>query len=314
MLRAKGLAIAVFGILMGLSYATTRASSADRRADSDLPTVLSDAPQTQNGVSKAMARFHHGNAKHRTLECGKCHKISPEKIDDTQFPGHQACIDCHNLALEALSRPVLFCGICHQGRPVSTTQAALFQYPKPNVKSQFGIAFSHPSHTKPEPIPEVNVYVASKSVTVGGDRQPLCMDCHTSLPQLIQGKPEITSATGHPACFACHGQNAIKPPTMFQCGECHKLDTPGYPHLFGSVDQFRHADHIYDTRPVLKINAGIKKSADYLCSECHVSAAKAVSLSQISLPQVQYCNDCHNGRLGLPDALARHVVNSLQAH
>ncbi|MGH9765110.1 MAG: hypothetical protein ACREAC_30105, partial [Blastocatellia bacterium] len=220
-------------------------------------------------------------------------------------------IECHNFALEGIARPVTFCGICHQGRPISKTQAALFKYPKPNIPSEFWVAFSHPSHLKEQMGTAVTVNVSAQSVVVGGDRKPLCMDCHSSPTIPVIRRPEVTTATGHPSCFACHGDRPIKPPSMFQCGACHKLDGPRYPHFWDAVKDFKHSDHIFDTRPVLKINASQVKPRDYLCSECHTSTVQAASLNQITLPRAQYCSDCHNGRLGLPDPLARTAVQNL---
>jgi hypothetical protein len=50
-----------------------------------------------------------------------------------------------------------------------------------------------------------------------------------------------------------------------------------------------------------------------LCRECHQSVVGAESLAQIKLPEENYCGQCHNGRLGLPDALDRSVLDSLRS-
>ena len=69
--------------------------------------------------------FPHGKDKHKTLECSKCHSIAVSRIDVKEFPNHGACAGCHNLALESLAKPVIFCGVCHNGRPLSKSQSAL---------------------------------------------------------------------------------------------------------------------------------------------------------------------------------------------
>ncbi|HKV41984.1 MAG TPA: cytochrome c3 family protein [Blastocatellia bacterium] len=274
-------------------------------------------------ATREAARFPHGKAKHRTLECSKCHMITAGKIDEDRFPGHAACITCHNFAVEALARPSTFCGICHDGRAISKNQPALFRYPKPVVGSDFGIEFSHVSHEKPEAQPAIVVRLPLQEVQVGGMRQPLCIDCHngpgaglapssrmTQAQSSVQ--PEISTATGHPSCFACHGEKPVALPSLNQCNACHKLDAPRYPRLYGIVRDFKHPDHVYDTRPVLKVDAAIPRAPDYLCSQCHDSATKAARLDQIRLPGTSYCNDCHNGNLGLPDPLEQRVLDSLK--
>src|SRR5262249_46820424 len=271
----------------------------------------------QTSITKEQAAFPHSKEKHRTLECSKCHKIEPGNIDETRFTGHASCLGCHNLAVETLMRPVTFCGICHSGRPISKQQTALFKAPKLTNSRDFGIAFSHPAHLKTRPSsgvsrPSLNNPLLNVSV-LGGDT-PRCDDCHKANDAMARAGnvPEINSATGHPSCFVCHGDQPIAKPAMSQCGECHKLSGPRYPHYYGTVRDFKHPEHVYDTRPIIKAEVRFPRAPDYLCSECHQSAAKAASLSEIRLPQLEYCNQCHNGRIGLPDPLSKQVTDSLR--
>ena len=101
-------------------------------------------PSLQSGAS-----FPHDTKGHKALDCAKCHTISPGQIDVKKFPGHLSCTPCHNFASEFFIKPVAFCGICHEGRAVSKSQSALFEFPKKGVRTDFGIDFSHPSHIKP---------------------------------------------------------------------------------------------------------------------------------------------------------------------
>src|SRR5262249_21720050 len=55
--------------------------------------------------------FNHASAKHKTLNCNQCHKLTVEKSEVTRFPGHAACASCHNFSDEGLKRPDKFCGI-----------------------------------------------------------------------------------------------------------------------------------------------------------------------------------------------------------
>ena len=276
--------------------------------------------QRQTAITKEQAKFPHGRDKHKTLECSKCHKIEPGNIDETRFTGHASCLMCHNLAVEDIMRPVTFCGICHNGRAVSKQQTALFKYPKVTGATDFGIAFSHPAHLKPRASGGLNRASLNNpllNVSVLGGDTPRCDDCHkpneiggpNTAPQKI---PEMNSATGHPSCFVCHGDQPLARPAMSECGACHKLGGPRYPHFYGTVKDFKHPDHVYDTRPIIKAEVRFPRPPDYLCSECHQSATGAASLAEIRLPQPQYCIQCHNGRIGLPDPLSQQVIDSLR--
>jgi hypothetical protein len=274
-------------------------------------------PERETVVTRELAAFPHGKPKHKTLECSKCHKIEPGKIDETRFTGHASCLGCHNFAVEDIARPVTFCGICHNGRAVSKQQSALFKYPKNAVRSDFGIRFGHPSHLKLRNIAafdrsSLNNPLLNLSVLGNGDT-PRCDDCHKANDNAaMRSMPEIGTATGHPSCFVCHGEKPLAKPAMSECAECHALNGPHYPHYYGIVKDFKHPDHVYDTRPIIKAEVRFPRAPDYLCSECHQSAARAASLAEIKLPQVEYCNQCHNGRLGLPDALSKEVSDSMR--
>jgi hypothetical protein len=270
------------------------------------------------------ARFKHGIEKHRTLTCAQCHTLTPERIEVEAFPGHAACVNCHNLAGEAMTRPRVFCGVCHEARPITKSDPALLRFPRRgeggSVPSEFGIGFSHPAHLKAQSAGPACRATAIKQITLttpsAAGRSPLCTDCHrrTESP----ATPEMTLDTGHTTCFQCHCEQPLKPsgqavmPSMYECAQCHQLAGARSPRLSGLVREFRHQDHELDTRPRRKAEAQRARAADYLCLECHQVVTTAASLGEIKLPEERQCLACHNGRVGLPDALAREVVESLR--
>lgn len=343
-IRIGVLACFVAGML-GLSLHTSRADAAN-----------TDDIAPQAGLSRDRAFFPHDKPGHRKVDCSKCHTITPQQIDETRFPGHVACVTCHNLALEAISRPVTYCGICHNSQVITKAKPALFLYPKPGGVRDFGMDFSHPAHLKPRqpsglPVTtsglseqlerpravsgeEASQVRASHTGSVqqassedsgsfqgGGWLQkasfsqntviPTCFDCHKPAQQIGRRTVDFITNVGHPACFVCHGAKPIAQPSMFQCAGCHQLNGPKYPNLYGTVVKFKHSDHVYDTRPIIKAQTVFPRAPDYLCSECHSSAAMATRLSDIKLPQENYCVQCHNGRIGLPDPLEKQVLDSL---
>jgi hypothetical protein len=261
-----------------------------------LGSVREQAESTQEN-RREQASFPHNKPEHRKIECSKCHTVTVDRPNVDAMPGHSSCISCHNFAAMAFStEPVMFCAICHNGRPGSKLQAALFRFPKPGIRGDFGNDFSHPGHLKP---------------VEGRGSVPRCADCHQRLATPIGGR-EMSVQTGHTSCFKCHGEKPVKPPSMNQCAECHLIDGPRSPNLFRRVRGFKHADHELDTRPRFKKELQQTRVPDYLCSECHKSAALAENLGDIKLPEASHCNQCHTGKPGLPDPLAGEVLDSLR--
>jgi hypothetical protein len=260
-------------------------------------------------ASRALASFPHDAKGHKTLDCAKCHTISPAQVDVRRFPGHLACTPCHNFAAEFFIKPNGFCGVCHEGRPVSRSQAALFGFPKSKVKTDFGMDFSHPSHLKP--LPDGNRPAVMRAAGLSAGESNRCAACHKAVEQAPAGARELTIETGHAACFKCHDEKPLAAPAMFDCARCHRLGYPRAPRLFGIVREFRHADHDYDIRPKKKSEFQAVKAGDVLCSECHRAVTKAARLDEIKLPEPGYCRQCHNGKTGLPEALPQSLLDSL---
>lgn len=285
-----------------------------------VPFLLLGASLAFTQSEREKARFPHKSLKHQTVECSQCHSISPAAPDARVFPQHVICLSCHNLAAEAMDRGVAYCGICHRGRAVSKSFPALFQFPKLSVTSDFGTQFSHLAHLKPPSNPQAAAApgglmgLQTATFQTAPIQEPRCSGCHLAVEQPAAGLPDRTRETGHLACFQCHGEKPIKPPSMHQCKDCHKLEGPRAPRLFGIVKGFRHQGHTYDLRPKKKRDLSLSKPVDYLCAECHQTVAMAERLSDIRLPEEAYCGQCHNDRIGLPDRLAEDVLNSLRKH
>lgn len=256
-----------------------------------------------HAISISKASFPHGKAKHRTLDCAKCHKVSIEKPDVKYFPGHNACSSCHNFGEQALNHADSFCGICHNGTPTSVQQPALFAFPKRTVPTDFGYQFSHVSHLKTLP-----VNAALKEPFAGG-QNPICTNCHHMTPT----KVDYTSDFSHGACFTCHGQTPVAAPAFNECAKCHLVDGEHFVSLIDSVKNFKHSEHSIDIRSKKKVELANYRKPDFLCFDCHNNVATSTSLPAIHVPTEQTCNTCHNGRIGLPDPLAMEIITSLKS-
>jgi hypothetical protein len=305
----------ILGLACVLALSAYWFASPTRAADDELAMV--GIPFKGEPVNSS---FNHNSKKHRTLNCSACHKVSTAQPDVKNFPGHLACISCHNLAAEALFRPKQNCGICHSRLPVSKANTFMLDFVTKTrqIPSDFGIDFSHVAHRKPVPpdVAFVQSPVSKFKVTLGAS--PKCDDCHQRIETRRTDIPEMAIEKGHSTCFQCHGEkpaNArINFPYMNDCGQCHELGGIKSPHLYGIVKSFHHEDHetYNDTRPVRKAEYRTKPT-DYLCAECHKSVDAAKNLGEIRLPEENTCNLCHNGKLGLPDPLAGNVLREVRS-
>ena len=301
----KKLVVVAACLLAAAAFAFSSPARADEEA----------AAAWQRG--RGSASFPHGSKSHSKINCAECHAVSRSQPDVRQFPGHAKCIVCHNFASEAMMGFSNYCGVCHSGPPVSRANPRMFDFVTRTrqLRSDFGIDFSHVSHRKPLP-PDLEVVRYPESrYRISLTDAPKCDDCHQRVQPRPANAPEMVVEKGHSTCFQCHGERpqTARPdfPTMNQCAGCHELGGADSATLFGKVRDFHHADHEFDTRPIRKVDFR-RRASDYLCAECHATVDRAEKLSDIKLPQEQTCNLCHNGRLGLPDALEANVLRQLR--
>ncbi len=119
-----------------------------------LPFGLPNISAQRRG--KVYNQFDHNVAAHSRQSCAQCHKsptgtstatdVSGENYrypDITDYPDHDACIDCHRQQFFRGARPAI-CTICHT--KVSPRDKARFAFAKANQPSQFSIRFPHDVH------------------------------------------------------------------------------------------------------------------------------------------------------------------------
>lgn len=173
-------------------------------------------PATANKPRVDYSRFSHLTAQHRAA-CASCHTFPSKnwktvrKGDDafadvTEYPEHQACLNCHRQQFFARERPVpRICSNCH----VKATPADTSRFPFPslgeaflstakaqNFVSDFRVLFPHDKHSDAD-----------------------CADCHqTHQPQATFQKWPLT----HGGCFTCHNQESELAPLPASCDACHK--------------------------------------------------------------------------------------------
>jgi hypothetical protein len=339
----RGLFLCACWLAVGVSagWQTPLVSWFSTSVQAQMPLKGGKFPHAQTGKN--------GLRGHRELDCGVCHMIAAQppyqvtgkpspKVDapvESPFPGHASCVECHNFALMSFVKPA-FCGVCHNQNPQSPAQPGLFnQFQTAQAAGDFGIAFSHIAHRQPlptglqlAPAGMRSPGLAKAALSLGA--APLCTDCHAPVQPPRANQPEQTTETGHPNCFTCHLQapagHITKSnqafPARTDCRSCHSLSDGGYPkqrspglYAHAKVAEFRHDQHELDTRSVKKSEAQAVKARDYLCAECHQSAAQAVNLNDIQAPGLSSCTTCHNEKRkpGLPEPLRAAVLQTLRA-
>ena len=230
-------------------------------------------PTGKNQPRIDYSRFSHTTAKHR-LACNSCHlfpsknwkevRKSNEAFPDvTEYPEHQACLDCHRPQFFARERPVpKICYNCHfNATPVETSR-----YPFPSLGqkflssakaadfvSDFQVYFPHDKHLD----------VISKNLNPRTDRAGVfvrvsfdhrfspsqdsepksCSVCHKTYQPQEKSDDEFVSKPPkdlgdsfwlkkgtfksrpltHADCFSCHNQESELAPLPQNCDACHRL-------------------------------------------------------------------------------------------
>ena len=253
----------------------------------------------------ASAAYSHLHPKHVGIECHECHALESNQADIHKMPGHAACVGCHNFATEAVKRADAYCGECHTSLEASTDHPSLYDFPRQHSSHDFGDLFSHVAHKNAGAATRCG---ASES-TSGSASQSQCADCHAPLKSATK-QPDKQMEASHTFCFACHcdsprGYSAAQKnlnPSRNDCAVCH-VGHEAPLTVFADVKDFRHADHIFDTRPRKKNAGPVSHDPDVLCVECHRTAAESRQLSDIRPPAAATCASCHTGKVGLPDPL-----------
>jgi hypothetical protein len=256
------------------------------------------------------AAYPHQHPKHIALECRDCHSLKAGETESHEMPGHATCTACHNFADEAVRRTESFCGECHTAADATGDRPALYAFPRPHATHDFGDLFSHAAHR--------NAGNATRCEAPGVSAQSHCADCHAAAPAPA-GQPDKQLEASHAFCFACHceqprGYSAERKnmnPARNDCAVCH-VSREGAMAAFPAVKDFRHADHVFDTRPRLKSAGPVSRDPDILCMECHRGTSDSGHLSEARPPAAATCGSCHTGKPGLPDPLTAEVLRSLE--
>ncbi len=221
------------------------------------------------------ARFsHRTHVEQQKLACDSCHKFPSKNWkevrkgdeafpDVTDFPEHQACLNCHRTQFFARERPApRICSNCH----VAVTPRNTVRHPFPSLGapflssktgqtfvSEFKVMFPHDKHVDVvgglrSPSSDERTFALARVSFNHASRQNAesksCPVCHeTYQPQgkltdeFVTKPPKDladeafwlkkgafkTTPTTHAACSGCHSDDAGIAPAPADCAACHKF-------------------------------------------------------------------------------------------
>jgi hypothetical protein len=277
-MRKAVLILVVAMLVAGPIYVSAARGSAEgTRADS-AEAQSTGRRQPTRVQTPRKPRVNYSQFSHRThvldqnLTCDSCHKFPSKnwkearKGDDafadiTDFPEHDACLNCHRIQFFARERPApVICSNCH----VAVTPRNTARHPFPSLGppflaskkgqtfvSEFKVLFPHDKHvdvvgrwpgTRSDDRPFVQVAFMGMGPQDAGSKS--CAVCHeTYQPQgkttdeFVTKPPKAlaedafwlkkgafkTTPTTHAACSGCHSDDAGIPPAPADCAACHKF-------------------------------------------------------------------------------------------
>jgi hypothetical protein len=209
------------------------------------------------------------------LSCGDCHVIEPDRKYQILRPGtkeHAPCDNCHEDAF--MRPPGALCMVCHAAvDPVHAGKSPLLPYPRQKGVAELVARFDHRAH-----VPRVK-----ERIKEGG--QFPCEACHT----VKDKETALATFPVHADCAQCHG--LVSKPEMGDCMACHAETGPVHERKFVSNDvRFTHGKHRED------------KSGDRIaCVTCHHTVLNSSRASDLNLPEMKDCAQCHEDPARTPD-------------
>jgi hypothetical protein len=298
----------LFAALLPVQWALPAQTAATTTPPSSGQSV--SASQVQSDVAKdkpepAGAPFylHAVHAGKLQLDCSTCHVPLKEGSVMLKRPGHEECMTCHADAFDKDLNPKI-CAQCHSTFP-PTDATSLYPFPRYKKDRAVLFQFSHAQHVDKQ----------ARLNPATGFRAD-CTFCHKFEP----GGVFATFPT-HAECSTCHAKAGMTPHLAANsetkdCRGCHtpeEIENPGFtggrhlvtPHTVASgkyVDiKFAHIAHFK-----------VKDEYHLQCTTCHYQIPRSTSLSNLSLPKMLDCVECHDTSKRMP--VAFRMTNCQTCH
>ncbi len=234
--------------------------------------------------------LHQFHATKMGFDCSVCHVPAKEGSVVLQRPGHDQCMACHSDAFgDKLDKKI--CEQCHTEFPPTGADSLR---PFPQYKGVRSVIkdFSHAKHVDPKA--RVDAHTGFR-----GD----CTFCHT-----FDAQGAYANFPGHTQCAGCHSKAGMKPQlsaasTTADCRGCHNpeaIENPGpkvkavsYEVLTGKYRdmKFSHVAH-FKHRQEMHIT----------CLTCHSDVVRSTGLTDLALPQMVECVQCHDMQKAMASA------------
>lgn len=223
------------------------------------------------------SKFSHTTQQHASMACASCHQRQNNSATPT-FPGHKACMDCHQTQFFTLNAPM--CNICHSG--LSGSNPPLRSFPV-KFKESFNAKFDHAQHNTGEARPAQG-----------------CAACHTASLRRGVAMTIPAGIGAHNTCYQCHTPGKTSGGRdISSCAACHSVASYRRTST-GAVafnTGFSHARH------------GSRQRLD--CADCHTLRAGLPQARQVTSPRTaqhfpatraQSCATCHNNKRAFGEA------------
>jgi hypothetical protein len=246
--------------------------------------VLAQPSPASHGKEFVIHAFHKEKLGGE-LECNMCHVAVKDGSVTLKRPGHDQCMTCHSDDFNKDLKQ-LVCAQCHSSFP-PTGAEDLVPFPRYQGTRAILFEFSHAKHV------DQKARVDAKT----GFRSD-CTFCHK-----FDTQGAFAKFPAHEQCAACHSKSGMKPQLTADlsatgCRGCHtpeEIENPGYTETrrFAGKRQtangkyvdisFSHIAH-FKTRDQFDLN----------CTTCHYEVPKSTSISNLSLPKMLDCVQCHD--------------------
>jgi hypothetical protein len=234
--------------------------------------------------------IHQVHASQLSLDCNSCHV--PDKAGSVVLkrPGHDQCMVCHADAFGAdLNQKI--CAQCHSAFPPSGSED-LLPFPRYKRTRTILFEFSHAKHV--DPLGRVDPKTGFRAD---------CTFCHK-----FENSGQFATFPAHPQCASCHSKAGMKPMmsgamTTADCRGCHspeEIENPGF-----TKERRMISDRVVSGKHVnLKFShiAHFKEREQYKlnCTTCHYAVPASTSLTNLTLPRMIDCVDCHDTNKNIP--------------
>lgn len=221
-----------------------------------------------------------------SLECSTCHTAVKDGSVELKRPGHDQCMVCHSDDFDnnyAKARATV-CGVCHTSGTRSKTD--LLPFPRYRGTRAILFRFSHASHVDKQ----------ARKDPAHGFRSD-CTFCHKFDQQGVFAK-----FPGHTECAACHSKPGVTPQLTAAldaagCVGCHtpqEIENPGFTRNRRLGTLTAVSGKYVDIKFTHIAHFAVKEKFNLECTTCHYGIPRSTSLSDLTLPKMLDCVQCHD--------------------